>query len=219
MYIYYVYAYLRSKDSATAKAGTPYYIGKGKDARIDKLHGKVPVPKDKKNRVVLERHLSEIGAFAIERRLVRWFGRKDLGTGILLNQTDGGEGSAGRIMPESERKNRSARNKGKPGRIWTEAERLNKSTQMKGRLRTAEQRKVTSESLKGKAKPPRSAEHSANLSRSLAGRIRKPLTQEHIANISAGKIGKTKGKPWSQARRDAHIKRLALRAQLVSSRA
>ena len=24
--IYYVYAYLRSKDSQTAKAGTPYYI-------------------------------------------------------------------------------------------------------------------------------------------------------------------------------------------------
>lgn len=27
--IYYVYAYLRSKDSQTAPAGTPYYIGKG----------------------------------------------------------------------------------------------------------------------------------------------------------------------------------------------
>lgn len=27
-YKYYVYAYVRSKDSKTAKAGTPYYIGK-----------------------------------------------------------------------------------------------------------------------------------------------------------------------------------------------
>ena len=29
MSIYYVYAYLRSKDSTIAPKGTPYYIGKG----------------------------------------------------------------------------------------------------------------------------------------------------------------------------------------------
>lgn len=30
MNIYYVYTYIRSKDSEIAKTGTPYYIGKGK---------------------------------------------------------------------------------------------------------------------------------------------------------------------------------------------
>lgn len=93
---FYVYAYLRSKDSTTANAGTPYYIGKGSDDRAYKKgkHEHIQPPND--NLILfLEKNLTELGAFALERRMIRWYGRINNGTGILRNKTDGGEGTSG----------------------------------------------------------------------------------------------------------------------------
>jgi hypothetical protein len=91
MNIYYVYAYLR-------KDGTPYYIGKGKDNRAYAKNHR-SFPKDLSRIVFLERNLTEIGALALERRYIAWYGRKDQKTGSLINLTDGGESNSGWIMP------------------------------------------------------------------------------------------------------------------------
>ena len=95
---YYTYAYLREDK-------TPYYIGKGKKNRaFDRKKHTTFVPS--KNRIlILKQNLTEEEAFRHEIYMIAVFGRKDLGTGILHNLTDGGEGGSGYSHTE-ENKNR-----------------------------------------------------------------------------------------------------------------
>jgi hypothetical protein len=130
IYRFYVYAYIRHSDSDTGKAGTPYYIGKGQRKRVIQSHGKIPVPKNKKYIIFLETNLSNIGALALERRYIKWYGRKDKNTGILLNMSDGGEGGEGVLQTKEANTKRSIANKGRVQSIET---RKKRSNTMKGR--------------------------------------------------------------------------------------
>lgn len=79
----YVYAYLRED-------GSPYYIGKGVGNRYKDPHT-VAIPPIERIKFI-KTQLTDQEAIALEKELIAKYGRKDLGTGILRNLTDGGEG-------------------------------------------------------------------------------------------------------------------------------
>ena len=89
---YYVYAYLRQRDSKRAPAGTPYYIGKGQGYRINEKNGHPFLPK-KERRIKIAENLTEQDALDLEMELIEEYGRikYDEG-GILYNMSLGGEG-------------------------------------------------------------------------------------------------------------------------------
>lgn len=85
---FYVYAYIRNKDSDTAKAGTPYYIGKGKANRAYRKHRNNSTPLDINYIKIVSENLTEQDAFELEKQLIKQYGRKDNNSGILMNRTD-----------------------------------------------------------------------------------------------------------------------------------
>lgn len=104
--IFYTYAYLRED-------GTPYYIGKGKDGRIYKKgKGQIKPPRDKSRIIFLKQNLTEEQSFRHEIYMISIFGRKDLGTGILRNKTNGGQGVSGIVRSETTRRKMSESKKG-----------------------------------------------------------------------------------------------------------
>jgi hypothetical protein len=153
---FYTYAYLR-------KNKTPYYIGKGRKRRAYAPHGKVPIPP--KDRILfLKINLSEAEAFKHERYMIAVFGRKDLGTGILLNLTDGGEGHSGFIQTKESKEKRTKKLRGvkrpeyigkkisivKTGVPLSEEHKKSISNTLKGHVQSQETKAKRNASLRGK---------------------------------------------------------------------
>ena len=130
---YYTYAYLREDK-------TPYYIGKGRGRRIYRKNRTINAPTDKSRIIFLKKNLTEAEAFKHEIYMIFVFGRKDLGTGILRNRTNGGDGPSGAVRSGETRKKLSEANIGEKNPMF-------------GVPRTELQKKAHSERMTGEKHP------------------------------------------------------------------
>lgn len=203
---YYVYAYLR-------KDGTPYYIGKGSNSRAwTKGTKEIGKPTDFSRIIIVESNLTNLGAFALERRLIRWYGRIDLNNGILRNKTNGGDGGCGaqpgNILSEETKRKISKSHKGKRRSPMSEESKRKLSDSMKGKnlgkKLSAERRQQISNSLKGRKRKPLSEETKKKLRECNVGKSVGPMSNDRKQKISAALKGKPKN-PESVAKQRAKL--------------
>ena len=153
---YYVYEYLR-------KDGTPYYIGKGTGFRAY-AKNRAYKPSDKSRIQIIKENLTEQEAWDYEIELIAMYGRKDLGTGILKNKTDGGEGGS-----------------------WSEERKLKLSITNKGR--TPWNKGLTSD-IDDRVLNNSIERSKVRYSEETKKAFRKPKSEQGKANMSLGQKGK-----------------------------
>jgi hypothetical protein len=186
---FYTYAYLREDK-------TPYYIGKGTGKRIYSTNRSIKPPKDKSRIIYLKQNLTEEEAFRHEIYMIAVFGRKDLGTGILQNLTNGGEGMSGCIPSEETKRKLSEESKGEKNNFYgkTHSEetkrkqsevKIGKNNPNYGKTHSEESKRKISEAHKGKIF---SEETRRKISEAGKGRTH---SEESKRKISESKKGKT----------------------------
>ena len=165
---FYTYLWLRED-------GTPYYVGKGCGRRaFDNSAHFVHRPRNKEF-IHIQFWIDEDTAFAYERYLIDFWGRKDVGTGCLRNFTDGGENPP------------SSLGKKFPGRKLSKETKKKISDSLKGNTNTLgktfslETRKKMSASRIGK---PRSEETKRRVSEGLKGHWVSKKTREKISTAA-----------------------------------
>jgi hypothetical protein len=185
---FYVYMYLRED-------GTPYYVGKGKGKRAYSPDRTTPRPS--KDKIVFPyTNLTEEESFQREKELIAEYGRKDNGTGILRNLTDGGEGASGVLVSEETRKKISLAGKNPSAETIEKRKRA-----FAGYKHSPESRaKITEGQLKRFSINPFSDETKKKISQTSKGRKLSPETKARMSQSRMGmKISEERRKKISQS--------------------
>lgn len=202
---WYVYAYLRSKHGFGRK-GTPYYVGIASRANRPFERHSCPIPTNRAYVRVMRSSLSRQEANKWEQRYVTKYGRKDLGTGILLNRTDGGDGSPGHVMPPEAVMRIAAAHRGK---INSPETRARMSVAHKGKIISQEQREKLRHANLGKKQSPETIEKKAAAQRG------RSLSQSHKEQISRGLQGYVKSEEAKSKQSETRIRNYANRAGMT----
>jgi len=138
--VFYTYVYLDENDQ-------PFYVGKGhgdEDTSYFKKADNIKQKDYKSNKIRKIRRIigkeveiyyavkdvCEEDAFEMEKYLISLIGRKDLHKGPLLNMTNGGDGGAGYIFTEEQKRKVTLAS---TGRVHSEESKRKRSEKLKGR--------------------------------------------------------------------------------------
>jgi len=169
--IFYIYIYLDPRKPGLFKYGSyefkyePFYVGKGNGKRCDIINNRTCYFKNKINRIKesgleplvikLKEDLGEEQSFVLEFKLIKLIGRRDLGKGPLVNFTNGGEGTSGRVCTEETRelmKKNHVDVKGEKHPMFG-VHRYGSDSPMFGKKHSEETKRRQSEKMKGENNP------------------------------------------------------------------
>jgi len=171
--IYYTYAYLREDK-------TPYYIGKGKGNRAyRRSKTDIKPPKDKSRILILKKNLTEEESFKHEIYMIAVFGRKDLGTGILHNKTNGGDGFSGVVRSKEWKRKISEALKGRTNKPLSEETKQKLSELNKGKTLSEKHKLKIGEANKNPSKESRRKMSEAQRGRTHSDETRIKLSETH----------------------------------------
>ena len=165
--------------------GTPYYIGIGNPRRPYIGRRSCGRPPSRDRIVILHENLEWEEACRIERELIAFYGRKDLGTGILRNMTDGGEG-----LPNPSKEIREKLSKLKSGENNPNFGKFGENHHNFGKSTSKETREKLSKLMSGENNP----NFGKSPSKEIRDKLSKSLSGENHPNFGKPRSKKTRDK-------------------------